>query len=313
MTTMQAVAIHDFGGPERLQLETMDRPEPGPHQVLIRVCAASVNPVDYKTRSGKYPAVKREQLPRILGRDISGIVERVGEAVMKLHPGEAVFAMLDRDHGGYAEFVAIDAELCTQKPVTLDHVEAAAVPLAALTAWQGLFDHGGLKAKQRVLIHGGAGGVGHFAVQLAKAKGAEVITTVSGSDIDFARELGADVVIDYRAQAFDEVVHDVDLVYDLVGAETQQRSWSVLKRGGRMVSTLAQPSEEEARRHDAQGIVYMANPDAAELAEIADLIDRGEVRSIVAAKFPLSEVAKAQSALENEHVRGKLVLQIAQA
>jgi NADPH:quinone reductase-like Zn-dependent oxidoreductase len=313
MPMMQAVAIHDFGGPERLQLETFDRPEPGPNQVLVRVCAASVNPVDYKTRSGKYPAVKREQLPRILGRDISGVVDRVGEGVIKLHPGEAVFAMLDRDHGGYAEYVAIDAELCTQKPVSLDHVEAAAVPLAALTAWQGLFDHGELKPKQRVLIHGGAGGVGHFAVQLAKAKGAEVITTVSGADVQFARDLGADVVIDYRAQAFDEAVHDVDLVYDLVAGETQQRSWSVLKPGGRMVSTLAQPSEEEARRHNARGIVYMAKPDAAELSAIARLIDQGEVRSIVAARFPLSEVANAQRTLENEHVRGKLVLQIAQA
>ena len=313
MPTMQAIAIHDFGGPERLQLETVDRPEPGKNQVLIKVCAASVNPVDYKTRSGSYPAVKREQLPRILGRDISGVVERVGEGVLKLHPGDAVYAMLDRDHGGYAQYVAIDAELCTQKPVSLDHAEAAAVPLAALTAWQGLFDHGQLKPKQRVLIHGGAGGVGHFAVQLAKAKGAEVITTVSGADVEFARELGADAVIDYRAIPFDEEVHDIDLVYDLVAGETQQRSWSVLKAGGRIVSTLAQPSEEEARKHNAQAIVYMAQPDAAELSQIARLIDEGQVRAIVTAKFPLSEAAKAQQKLEQEHVRGKVVLEIAQA
>lgn len=313
MPMMQAVAIHDFGGPERLQLETLDRPEPGPNQVLIRICAASVNPVDYKTRSGHYPAVQRDKLPCILGRDVSGIVERVGEKVIKLHPGDAVFAMLDHDQGGYAEYVAIDAELCTQKPVSLNHAEAAAVPLAALTAWQGLFDHGELKPKQRVLIHGGAGGVGHFAVQLAKAKGAEVITTVSGSDIEFVKELGADVVIDYRAHAFDEEVHDVDLVYDLVAGETQQRSWSVLKPGGRIVSTLAQPSEEEARKHNARGILYMAKPDAAELSEIGRLIDEGEVHAYVAAKFPLSEAAKAQRTLEKDHIRGKVVLQIAQA
>jgi len=313
MPMMQAVAIHDFGGPERLQLETIDRPEPGPTQVLIRVCAASVNPVDYKTRSGSFPPVKREQLPKILGRDVSGVVERVGEQVIKLHPGDAVYAMLDAEHGGYAEYVAVEAELCTLKPVSLTHAEAAAVPLAALTAWQGLFDHGQLKPKQRVLIHGGAGGVGHFAVQLAKAKGAEVITTVSGTDIEFARELGADVVIDYRAQAFDEQVKDVDLVFDLVGGEAQQRSWSVLKQGGRIVSTIAQPSEEEARKHNAQAIVFMAQPDAAELSQIARLLDEAQVRSIVTAQLPLAEAGKAQETLERDHVRGKVVLQIGQA
>jgi NADPH:quinone reductase-like Zn-dependent oxidoreductase len=311
MTTMLAVRIHEFGGPEVLRIETLDRPTPKDDEVLIKVRAASVNPVDYKTRSGGYPLVTKQQLPRVLGRDVAGVVMNVGRAVQGVRTGDAVYALLDRDNGGYAEYVAIKAELACPQPKTLQAVDAAAVPLAAMTAWQGLFDHGKLEPNQTVLIHGGAGGVGHFAIQLAKAKGARVITTAGANDLGFVQELGADQAIDYKAQHFEEQVRDVDVVYDLIGGETQKRSWAVLKRGGRLVSTLGKPPEQEATKHGVQGIGYMAETKPAELREITALIEAGKVRVIVQATYPLAEAAAAQQRVEKEHTRGKVVLTVA--
>ena len=198
---MHAVRIHSFGDANVLKMEDIPLPEPKDNEIVVRVMAASVNPVDYKIRSGKYPAVKKDQLPKVLGRDISGVVERVGGKIGKFKKGDAIYAMLGSDIGGYAEYALVTEDEAAKKPAQLDFVQAAAVPLAALTAWQGLFDQGGLKAGQRVLIHGGAGGVGHFAVQFAKAKGAWVATTVSGQDIALARKLGADRPIDYKAES----------------------------------------------------------------------------------------------------------------
>ncbi|MER8769713.1 NADP-dependent oxidoreductase [Mesorhizobium sp. M0092] len=185
------------------------------------------------------------------------------------------------------------------------------MPLAGLTAWQGLFDHGGLKSGQRVLIHGGAGGVGHLAVQFAKVAGAFVATTVSAQDFNFVRALGADQAVDYKNQRFEEVVEDVNLVFDLVAGETQDRSWDVLKPGGTLVSTLSEPSAEKARQHRARGVSYLTKPNAAQLAEISRLIDAGKVRPFVQAIYPLEDVAKAEERLEKQHTRGKIVLQVA--
>jgi NADPH:quinone reductase-like Zn-dependent oxidoreductase len=308
MASMLAVRIHEFGGPEVLRLETIERPEPREDEVLIRVLATSINPVDYKTRAGSYPMVTRDKLPVTLGRDFSGVVEKAGAAVQNLKVNDEVYALLDREHGSYAQYVVIKAELCASKPRTLDHPTAAGVPLAALTAWQGLFDQGQLRASQQVLIHGGAGGVGHLAIQFAKAKGARVLTTVSQGDLDFVRELGADQAIDRKAQRFETLVRDVDLVFDLIGGETQQRSWGVLKSRGILVSTLGKPPEEQAQKHGVRGAGYMANPNAAQLREVAQLIDAGSVRVVVQAKFSLSDVAKAQQLVEHEHVRGKVVV-----
>jgi NADPH:quinone reductase-like Zn-dependent oxidoreductase len=196
------------------------------------------------------------------------------------------------------------------KPARLSHAEAAAVPLAGLTAWQGLFEHGGLQAGQRVLIHGGGGGVGHFAIQFAKAKGATVFTTAGGDDLDFVRGLGADMAIDYKAQRFEEVARDIDVVYDLIAGETQERSWPVLKPGGIIVSTLSQPSDEKARAHQARGTHYMARPNGEQLLEIARLIDEGKVRVVVARRFPLDQVRAAHEMLEREHPHGKIVLDV---
>ncbi|MGH8261306.1 MAG: NADP-dependent oxidoreductase, partial [Steroidobacteraceae bacterium] len=200
---MRAVRIHSFGGPKVLQIDEIDVPEPGDEEVLIRVHAASVNPIDYKIREGAFPPVKASHLPKILGRDVAGTVERCGRSVTRWSEGDAVFAMLDGGGaGGYADYVCILDELCAPKPTHVNFVEAAAVPLAALTAWQGEFDHGHLQSGQHELIHGGAGGVGHFAIQFAKVRGATVATTVSREDFAFARSHGADEVIDYRSGQF---------------------------------------------------------------------------------------------------------------
>lgn len=310
MATMKAVCIHSFGGPDVLKLENVDIPQPKEDEVLIKVHAASVNPVDYKIRSGRYPPVNEQQLPKVLGRDVSGTVERCGRAVRDLKEGEAVYAMLDSGSGGYAEYVVIKASLCSRKPERLDYSEAAAIPLAGLTAWQGLFDEGNLTAGQRVLIHGGAGGVGHLAIQFAKARGATVCTTVSSQDVEFVRSLGADEVVDYRTERFEDKLHDVDLVFDLVAGDTQERSWSVLKDGGTMISTLAKPSDAKAREHHARATNYVAHPDGAELAEIGRLVDAGKVRPCVLATYPLDHVADAQQRLERQHPHGKVVLQV---
>ncbi|WP_246676054.1 NADP-dependent oxidoreductase [Mesorhizobium sp. B2-5-4] len=308
MATMKAVRIHEFGGPDVLSLEDAPFPQPHDDEVLLKVHASSVNPVDYKIRSG---GGKKDQLPMTLGRDVSGTVELCGTRAHTLKKGDPFYAMLGPDRGGQAEYVVVKAIEMAAKPQSVDHLHAAAVPLAALTAWQGLFDHGALTAGQRVLIHGGAGGVGHFAVQLAKAKGAFVATTVSGKDIEFARSLGADQAIDYKNERFEDIVGKVDLVFDLVAGETQDRSWAVVKPGGIIVSTLAEPSIESARKAGASGIHYMAKPNAAQLGEIGRLIDEGKVRPHVDATFPLQEAAAAEAWLENKHVRGKIVLEVA--
>jgi len=308
---MRAVTIHEFGSTDVLRVEEVPTPEPRADEVLIRVHTASVNPVDYKIRSGQYPPVRREQLPVVLGRDVSGTVERCGSAATNFQPGEAVYALLDHQHGGYAEFVIVKQRDLVHKPLQTNFVEAAAVPLAAITAWQGLFDQGHLQSGQHVLIHGGAGGVGHFAIQCAKARGARVSTTVLKHDLEFARELGADQPID-TAGRFENVVREVDLVFDLIGGQTQERSWAVLKQGGTMVSTLSQPSESQALAHSAQGRHYMAQPNAEELQEIGVLLDTGKLRPHIAAVFRLEDAAVAQRQLETQHNRGKIVLHVAE-
>ncbi len=306
----RAVRIHTFGGPEVLRLEDVPFPQPQDDEVLLRVHAVSVNPVDYKTRSGGYPMVKQDQLPIVLGRDVSGTVETCGTRAHTLRPGDPIYAMLGPDRGGYAEYVVVKATEMAAKPQRLDHVQAAAVPLAGLTAWQGLFDYGGLQAGQRVLIHGGAGGVGHFAIQFAKARGAHVATTVGTDDVEFARSLGADDAIDYKRQRFEDAVHDVDVVLDLIGGETQERSWAVLKPGGILVSTLTQPSQDRARERGARGTRLMARPNGEQLNEIAGLIDAGKVHPVISGTFRLDEAQAAQQCLEQGHVRGKIVLRV---
>jgi NADPH:quinone reductase-like Zn-dependent oxidoreductase len=311
MTLMHAMRIHEFGGPEILRLETLPVPVPQDDEILVRIAAASVNPVDYKTREGKFPPVTKDNLPITLGRDLAGTVESFGSAVQGAAKGDAVFALLGRDRGAYAQFVTVKPGEFAAQPKNLEPVQAAAVPLAALTAWQGMFVHGGLRSGQRVLIHGGAGGVGHLAIQLAKAKGAFVVTTASKDDLDFVREIGADQAIDYKNQKFEDEVKDIDLVYDLIGGDTQTRSFAVLKNGGALVSTLKEPDKARAKEKNLHTAHYMAEPNAAQLAEIGGLIASGKVKPSIQATFPLEDAGKAQSLLEGSHVRGKVVLTVA--
>jgi NADPH:quinone reductase-like Zn-dependent oxidoreductase len=299
--------IHKFGGSDVLQRDDVEKPFAEAGELLVLVMAASVNPVDFKMRAGGY-AAQEQSLPITLGRDLAGTVEQVGRDVTGFAIGDDIFALLGRDRGAYAEYVIVKPEEAARKPGNLGFVEAAAVPLAGLTAWQGLFDHGGLQSGQRVLIHGGAGGVGHLAVQFAKAHGAFVATTASAGDAEYLRGIGADQVIDHKSQRFEDEISDIDVVYDLIGGETQTRSWDVLKPGGILVSTLAEPSQEEAQRRGLRGVHYMTEPDAGELARIADLIEAGKVKPAVQSTFPLESAGPAQDALEHGHVRGKIVL-----
>lgn len=312
MDTSRAVRLSWFGGPEALQIDPVAIPRPQGDEVLVRVAAASVNPVDYKIREGKFPPVGEDKLPIILGRDLAGTIETAGTGASALSKGDAVFAHIGFDRGAQSEFVVVKAGELVAAPKSLDLIHAAAVPLAAMTAWQGLFDHGGLVAGQTVLIHGGAGGVGHLAIQFAKAKGATVLTTVGTDDVAFARSIGADTVIDYRQERFEDAARDVEVVLDLVGGETQARSFAVIREGGVLVSTIAVDDAEKGR---SRGIRvpdrWMAQPNGAQLEEIAGLIDAGKVRVEVAGTFPLDRVREAYDRVETGHVRGKIVLTLA--
>lgn len=309
--SMRVIRIAQFGGPEELREEIVPIPAPGEGELLVKVAAAGVNPVDYKIRAGKYPAVKQDKLPYVLGRDVSGTVVGLGASVARFAKGDSLFAMPGIERGGYAEYVLVKEFEAARKPTSLDAVAAGAVPLAGLTAWQGLFLHGKLEEGQRVLIHGGSGGVGHFAIQFAKSKRAHVATTVSGQHIDFVRQLGADQVIDYRTERFENVIDEVDVVFDLVGGETQERSWEVLRPGGILVSTLTQPSQQKAAAHGARGLRYTVTESGADLASIGALIDSGQVKPVITKTYRLKEAAAAQTFLEHEHPPGKVVLVVA--
>ena len=308
MTKIRMMRIHRFGGPDVLQADDVEPSLPDASQVLVSVKAASINPVDFKIRSGKYPAVKEDRLPYTLGRDVCGIVEQCGAQATTFTIGEEVFGMVGIGGGGYAEKAVLDQKAITRKPAGLDPVHAAAIPLAGQTAWQGLFRHGQLRAGQSVLIHGGAGGVGHFAIQFAKAKGAHVVTTVSGANMAFAKSLGADLVIDYRTERFEDHVSDLDMVFDLIDGETRERSWNLLKRGGVLVSTLTEPSRERARELGVRAMRYTVEADGKELAEIADLVKVGSVKPHVEKTYPLQAASRALTELETNHPLGKVVL-----
>lgn len=309
--TMNAVLIRKFGGPEVVEFGELPVPDRRPGELLLKVEAASLNPVDWKIRGGKYPVVKEDKLPFVLGRDFSATVVQSDDA--SLPAGTLVHGMADIAHGTLAQYTIARPEQVAPVPGTLDRMAAAAVPLAALTAWQGLFDQGGLQAGQRVLIHAAAGGVGHFAVQFAKARGAHVIATVSTDDVELARSLGADEVIDHVKQRFERQLRDIDLVFDLIGGEVQERSWSVLRRGGTLVSTVGQPPQDKAEAIGVRAVGYQAHPDADQLREIDALIQAGKVRPHVMRKFAFGDTKDALQSLEQGHVTGKLVVDMATA
>lgn len=308
---MKAIVIHSFGGPDVLKLEDLPKPLPASDEVLVKVYATSVNPIDWKIREGMRKEKFPTNFPLILGWDVSGVVESVGNEVKSFKSGDQVYGRPDPTrNGAYAEYLTVKANQLSYKPKTLDHIAAASVPLAALTAWQGLFDHGHLQSGQKVLIHAASGGVGSFAVQFAKWKGAYVIGTASEANKDFVKELGADEVIDYKNEKFEDKVKDADLVFDTIGGDTQQRSFQVLKNGGRLITTLKpEPSEAAtAKNIHVEGYTAQSYPD--ELQQIASLLDAAIVVPVIAQVMPLEKAAEAQELSKDGHVRGKIVLQV---
>jgi NADPH:quinone reductase-like Zn-dependent oxidoreductase len=308
MTKIRAMRIHRFGGPDVLQAEEIELSQPDAGQIQVRIRAASINPVDFKIRSGKYRAVKEDRLPYTLGRDVSGIVETCGAQATKFKPGDEVMGMVGIEGGGYAEMVLLDEDATAAKPSGIDHAHATAIPLAGQTAWQGLVRHGELKPGQSVLIHGGSGGVGHFAVQFARAIGARVLTTVATANVAFAKSLGADVVIDYQTQRFEDHASGLDMVFDLIDGETRERSWKLLKRGGTLVSTLSEPSAEKASELGVRALRYTVEADGAELAGIAELVASGRVKPHVQQTYRLENAREALATVEQGHSIGKIVL-----
>ncbi len=307
---MKAVVAHEYGGPEVLKYEDVPLPEPKDNEILVRVIASGVNPADPLILNGKYAKEFGTHLPLILGYDMAGVVVKTGAKVTKLKIGDPVYAYLLWG-GGWAEYCISNESESAIKPKSLTFTEAASVPLAALTAWQALVDIGKIQAGQTVLIHGGSGGVGSFAIQIAKARGARVIATASTANQDLLKQLGADVAIDYTKQKFEEIVHDVDLVLDPVGRDTLARSYGVVKKGGIVVTIVSRCDEAELKKHEIRGASLSSHPDATELAEITKLIDDGKIKPIVSQVLPLADAAKADAQAATHHTRGKIALKIA--
>jgi len=306
---MKAVVVHEYGGPEVLKFEDAPRPEPKENEVLIRVIATGVNPVDSLIRSGKYAKFFGTTLPLIPGYDIAGAIEKAGAKVTRLKIGDAVYAYTMWG-GGYAEYTVATEGEAAIKPKSISFVEAAGVPLAALTAWQALIDTANLSSGQTVLIHGGSGGVGSFAIQIAKARGAKVIATASTPNQDLLKQLGADVAVDYTKQKFEDVAKDVDAVLDSVGKDTLERSYGVLKKGGFIATLVAQLDQAELDKHGIHGASISVKPNAGELSEITKLIDEKKIKPIVSLVLPLSDAVKAQEQAATHHTRGKIVLKV---
>ena len=311
---MKAVRIHNYGGPEVLQCEDAPKPKPASGEVLIRVHAAGVNPADWKVREGALKQLVQHKFPLTLGWDLSGVVEEVGpeaEAVGRFKKGDEVFSKPDTSRDGdYADYIVVRESEVALKPKSLHHVYAAAVPLAGLAAWQALFDIAHLERGQRVLIHGGSGGVGHFAVQFAKWKGAYVIATASTRNQQLLREIGVDQPVDYTTQRFEQVARDVDVVLDTIGGDTQERSWQVLKKEGVLVSLVQPPDTEKARQLGVRSAFVWTQPNGKQLAEIADLIDSGNIKVVLDRILPLSEARRAHELSQSGHTRGKIVLRV---
>jgi len=307
---MRAVSQDVLGGPEVLKVVEVERPAPRPNEVLIRVRAAGLNPTDWKHRAtggflGKPPFV--------LGWDVSGVVEETGIGVATFKPGDEVFGLLSYPfgHGAHAEYVSAPARAFTHKPSSIDHAQAGALPLVSLTAWQALVETAGLQRGQKVLIHAAAGGVGHVAVQIAKARGAHVIGTASAGKHDFVRGLGADELIDYHDTDFAEAVRDVDVVLDTVGGDYVQRSLRTLRKGGILVTILPRGSKELAGQAEALGVratEMLVDADRHGMRTVAELVEAGKLRATIAGTFPLAEAAKAHELGDTGRTTGKLVL-----
>lgn len=306
-TMMKAVRIHDYGGPEALSVEEVARPEAGAKQVLVRIFSSGVNPADWKMRAGLFKQFAPISMPWVPGLEGVGIVEVVGAGVHQFKTGQAVFGPFA---GSYAEYAAVPAGDLRIKPASLSFAEAAGAPVGALTAWGALFDAGQAQAGQRVLVHGAAGGVGHFVVQLAKWRGAHVIGTASAGNLEFIRSLGVDDAIDYTVGPFEKTIRDVDLVVDTVGGDLPERSVAVLKPGGTLVTVAGMLSPDLGK---AKGIksVRAGRTAMANFDQVIRLIEAGTVRVVIGKTFTLADVRKAHELIQTGHGRGKIILQVA--
>lgn len=308
---MKAVRIHSRAGPEALIYEDAPVPKITRGDALIKVHATAITPTEFTWNSTFTTPDGKDRLPVVPSFEVSGTVQELAPDVSGLSVGDAVHGLLNfwRD-GAAAEYVACRAADLAPKPSSLDHIHAAAVPLSGLTAWQALFDHANLSPGDRVLIHGAAGGVGTLAVQFAHWRGAHVIGTASRTKHAFLRELGADEILDYAAVRFEDKIRDVDVVLDTVGADTLERSWGILRRGGVLVTVAGDAPEEKATKYGVRGVSFLVQPNRIQLTKIAQLIDAGIVRPIVEAVFPLSRAREAYERGLLGHNRGKLVLQV---
>ena len=310
---MKAIVLHEYGGPDKLGYEDAPRPEPKDDEVLIRVMAASVNPVDAAVRSGKFVKYFNTKLPLIPGMDAAGVIEKVGTKVSKLKAGDPVYAFFTlKEEGGYAQFAVAKELEVSRKPESLTFEQAAAVPAAGSTAWQALVDEGKLDYGQTVLIHGGSGGVGHMAIQIAKARGAHVIATASTANQDFLKQLGVDQAIDYTTTKFEDVAKDVDLVLDAVGGDTLTRSYGVVKKGGIIISIAGNLDDSALKKHGIRGVSISAAPESDTFDQLTRLIESKKLMPFISQTFPLQDAAKAQEQIQTRHTRGKIVLQIPQ-
>jgi NADPH:quinone reductase-like Zn-dependent oxidoreductase len=310
-TSMMAWRIHEFGPPESMRFERVPRPNPGPGEILVKVHAAGVGPWDGWIRAGR--SVLPQPLPLTLGSDLSGDIQAVGPDVSDLRVGDQVYGVTNpRFIGAYAEYTLASATKIARKPTSLTYIEAASAPVVATTAWQGLFDQAQLKAGQTVVIHGAAGNVGAYAVQLASRAGIRTVATASADDVAFVRQLGADTVIDFKTQRFEDEARDVDAVLDLVGGETQKRSFQVLRRGGKLISAVSPPDQDLAKSHGVHATFFLVNVKSQYLTEIADLIDSGKLRPRVGTVLPLADAREAHFILEGRRPpsKGKMVLAV---
>jgi alcohol dehydrogenase len=336
MTTMRAIRIHRYGNNDRVALDEIPKPQPGPRDLLVAVRAASVNPVDFKIRDGGVKVLIPFRMPLTLGNDLSGVVEQVGAEVTRFRPGDEVYARLDKDRiGAFADFALVSETAAARKPATLSHAEAASIPLVGLTAWQALRDIGHLAAGQRVLVHAGSGGVGTFAIQLAHHLGATVVTTVGARNAQLARDLGADVVIDYKTARFEDAAGECDVVFDTQGGDTLARSFAVVKRGGVVVTVGGKPDAKFARawglnpffvfvlgllsrrvtrlaREKSAHFEYLfMRPSGEQLAEIGALLDGKIIRPVLDRTFPLAQAKEALAYVEAGRAVGKVVIEVA--
>ncbi len=311
-STMKAVVLNEYGGPEVLKYQDAPRPEPKDDDILVRVIAAAVNPVDSYVRQGMFAKRGLDNRPAIIGYDIAGVVEKTGANTKKFKAGDKVYSYLSvMRGGGYAEFAIAKESETAIKPTNINFVEAAAVPLAATTAWQALVDTAKIDKGQTVLIHGGSGGVGSFAIPIAKARGAKVIATASTAHQDLLKQLGVDQAIDYAKTKFEDVAKDVDVVLNCVRADALGRSYGVVKKGGIIVSITDDPDQTECAKHAIRGSRLGAHPDSKVLEELTKLIEARKMTPIVSQTFPLADASKAHQQIETHHTLGKIVLKVA--